>query len=147
MSKKIFLSAKSHMHIFNIKITFAQSFKLIAWELWEVLITQTCSPILKHKLNIYILKHKLNIYYVVILSKFIFSSSKSRITSSIGWQHLCKVSDWLLENSGWSWLHKLLQCVTDRSMDRQMDRGKTECPLNIVKNHFSSLKKSYAYLQ
>ena len=52
LSKIIFLSAKSHMHIFNMLIISVQSFKLIAWKLWEELITQTCYPILKPNLKI-----------------------------------------------------------------------------------------------
>ena len=52
LSKIIFLSAKSHMHIFNMLITSVQSFKLIAWKLWEELITQTCYTILKPNLKI-----------------------------------------------------------------------------------------------
>ena len=51
LSKMIFLPAKSHMHIFNMLITFVHSFKLIAWKLWEELITQTCYPILKPNLK------------------------------------------------------------------------------------------------
>ena len=47
----IFLSAKSHMHIFNMLITSVHGFKLIAWKLWEKLITQTCYPILKPNLK------------------------------------------------------------------------------------------------
>ena len=52
LSKIIFLSAKSHMHIFNMLITSAKSFKLIAWKLLEELITQTCHPILMPNLKI-----------------------------------------------------------------------------------------------
>ena len=52
LSKIILLPAKSHMHIFNILITSVKSFKLIAWKLWEELITQTCYPILKPNLKI-----------------------------------------------------------------------------------------------
>ena len=52
LSKMIFLPAKSHMHIFNMLITCVQSFKLIAWKLWEELITQTCYSILKPNLKI-----------------------------------------------------------------------------------------------
>ena len=51
LSKITFLPAKSHMHIFNMLITSMQSFKLIAWKLWEELITQTCCPILKPNLK------------------------------------------------------------------------------------------------
>ena len=40
------------MHIFNMLIISVQSFKLIAWKLWEELITQTCYPILKPNLKI-----------------------------------------------------------------------------------------------
>ena len=50
-SKMTFLAAKSHMHIFNMLITSVRSFKLIAWKLWEELITQTCYPILKPNLK------------------------------------------------------------------------------------------------
>ena len=52
LSKMIFLPAKRYMHIFNILIASVQSFKLIAWKLWEELITQTCYPILKPNLKI-----------------------------------------------------------------------------------------------
>ena len=44
LSKIIFLSAKSHMHVFNMLITSVKSFKLIAWKLWEKLITQNLLP-------------------------------------------------------------------------------------------------------
>ena len=47
LSKMIFLSAQSHMHI-----TYVHSFKLIAWKLWEESITQTCYQILKPNLKI-----------------------------------------------------------------------------------------------
>ena len=43
LSKIIFLSAKSHMHIFNMPVISVQSFKLNTWKLWEELITQSCS--------------------------------------------------------------------------------------------------------
>ena len=52
LSKIIFLCAKKHMHIFNMLLLAVQSFKLIAWKLWEKLITQTCYPILKPNLKI-----------------------------------------------------------------------------------------------
>ena len=48
----IFLPAKSNMHIFNMLLTSVQSFKLIAWKLWDKLITQTYYPILKPNLKI-----------------------------------------------------------------------------------------------
>ena len=51
LSTIIFLPAKSHMHIFNMLITSVQSLKLIAWKLWEELITKTCYPILKPNLK------------------------------------------------------------------------------------------------
>ena len=41
LSKIIFSSAKILMHIFNMFLIYVQSFKLIAWKLWEELITQT----------------------------------------------------------------------------------------------------------
>ena len=52
LSKIIFLPARSHMYIFYMLIISVQSFKLIAWKLWEELITQTCYPILKPNLKI-----------------------------------------------------------------------------------------------
>ena len=73
----IFLPFKSHMHIFNMLITSVQSFKLIAWKLWEEMITQTCYPILKPNL-----KPNLNIVWVqnvVILSKVIILPAKSHM--------------------------------------------------------------------
>ena len=48
-----------------------QSFKLIAWKLWEELITQTCYPTLKANLKI--------VENAVILSKIIFSPAKIRM--------------------------------------------------------------------
>ena len=68
----IFLCAKSHMHIFNMLQTSVHSFKLIAWKLWEELITQTCYPILKPNL---LLPH-IEVQNAVILSKIIFSPAK-----------------------------------------------------------------------
>ena len=73
LSKMIFLPAKSHMHIFNMLITSVQSFKLIAWKLWEELITQTCYPILKPYLKIVLVQN------AVILSKIIFLLVKSHM--------------------------------------------------------------------
>ena len=52
LSKISFSPAESHMHIFNMLKTSVQSFNLIAWKVWEELITQTCYPILKHNLKI-----------------------------------------------------------------------------------------------
>ena len=77
LSKIIFLPAKSHMHIFNMLITSVQSFKLIAWKLWEELITQTCNPILKPNLkpNLKIVQ----VQNVVILSKIIFLPAKKHM--------------------------------------------------------------------
>ena len=59
------------MHIFNMLITSVQSFKLIAWKLWEELIIQTGYPILKSNLKIQ------NVQNVVILSKIIFLPAKN----------------------------------------------------------------------
>ena len=58
-------------------ITPVQSFELIAWKLWEELITQTCYPILKHNLKIVYDKN------AIILSNIIFLLAKSHIPSSI----------------------------------------------------------------
>ena len=52
LSKIIFLLAKSHMYIFNMFIISVRSFKLIAWNPWKVLITQTCYCMLKANLKI-----------------------------------------------------------------------------------------------
>ena len=73
VSKIIFSPAKIHMHIFNMLQTSVKSFKLIAWELWEELITQTCYQILKPNLKIVYVKN------AVILSKIIFLSAKSHM--------------------------------------------------------------------
>ena len=80
-------------------ITSVQSFKLIAWKLWEDLITQTCYPILKHNLKIVFVEN------AIILSNIIFLLVKSHM--HIFNMLMCKVSNWLLENPGRSWLHKL----------------------------------------
>ena len=69
----IFLPAKSHMHIFNMRITSVQSFKLVAWKLLEELITQTCYPILKPNLKI------VQVQNAVILSKIIFLLAKNHM--------------------------------------------------------------------
>ena len=61
------------MHIFNMLITSVQSFKLIAWKLWEELITQTCCPILKPNLKI------VEVQNAVILSKIIFLPARSHM--------------------------------------------------------------------
>ena len=50
--KIIYLAAKNQMHIINMFVTSVQSFILIAWKLWEELITQTCYPKLKPNLQI-----------------------------------------------------------------------------------------------
>ena len=68
--KIFFLSAKSHMHIFNMLIISVQSFKLIALKLREQSITQTCYPILKPNLKIVYVQN------AVILSKIIFLPAK-----------------------------------------------------------------------
>ena len=40
----IFSIVKIHMHMFNVLITSVQGFKVVAWNPWEELITQTCYP-------------------------------------------------------------------------------------------------------
>ena len=44
LSKIIFSPARSHMHIFKMLKTSVQSFKLIAWKLWEELIYTNLLP-------------------------------------------------------------------------------------------------------
>ena len=68
LSKIIFLSAK--IHIFKMLIIYVQSFKMIAWNLWEELITQTCYSMLKANLKI------AQVEIAVVLSKIIFLSAK-----------------------------------------------------------------------
>ena len=82
-------------------ITSVQSFKLIAWKLWEELITQTCHPILKPNLKIF------QVQNAVLLSKMMFLLAKSHMHIFNMLITSVKVSNWLLENSGRSWLHKL----------------------------------------
>ena len=61
------------MHMFDMLIRSVQSLKLIAWKLWEKLITQTGYPILKSNLKI------VEVQNAVILSKIIFLPAKSHM--------------------------------------------------------------------
>ena len=70
LSKTIFLSANSHMHILNRLVISVQNFKSNAWKLWEELFTQSCYPILKPFLKTVQVKN------AVILSKTISSPAK-----------------------------------------------------------------------
>ena len=73
LSRTIFLPAKSHMRILNMLVRSVQSFKMIAWNSCEKLITQTCYPILKPNLK------RIGVQNAVILSKMIFLPAKSHM--------------------------------------------------------------------
>ena len=144
----ILLPAKRHIHIFNMLITSVQSFKLIAWKLWEELITQTCHPILKPNLKIF------QVQNAVHLSKMMFLLAKSHMHIFNMLITSVKVSNWLLENSGRSWLHKL--ATPYWSLTWKFSKYKLKPNLKIVqvqnavilsKNIFSPEKNSHAHLQ
>ena len=129
LSKMIFLPANSHMHIFNMLITSVQSSKLIAWILWEELITQTCYPILKPNLKIVYVKN------AVIVSKMIFFPAKC--TSSIAY-NICEKFIWKL----WEELIKQT-CYPILKPNLKIEKKKYR---NFVKNDFLACQKSYAHL-
>ena len=83
LSKIIFSSSKSHMHIFNRLVTSVQSFNLISFIPSEELITQTCYSILKSYLKIVCPKccNVVKIYF------FLFKSSNSAQL-----QYACNIS-------------------------------------------------------
>ena len=84
LSKIICASARSYMLIFSVLVTSVQSFNLLAWKLWEELITQTYYP-MKPNLKIVLVEN------AIISSKIIFRLRKVACTCSICLQHLSKM--------------------------------------------------------
>ena len=126
------------MHIFNMLITSVQSFKLIAWKLWEELITQTCYPILKPNLkpNLKIVEVK----NVVILSKVIFLPAKSHMhifNMLITSVQCFKLIAWKL------WEELITQTATPYwCLTWKLSKSKI-----FVKNYFLVYLKPHAHLQ
>ena len=112
-------------------ITSVKSFKLIAWKLWEELITQTCYPILKPNLKIVYVQN------AVILSKLILLLAKNHMHIFI-----------MLITSVQSF--KLIACIPWEELITQTCYPTLKANLNIVlsqkcrnfvKNYFFVCKK------
>ena len=118
-------------------ITSVHSFKLIAWKLWEKLITQNCYSILEPNLKIVLVQN------AAILSKIIFLLVKNHmhifimlITSVQGFKLIaCKPWEEMITQTCYFTLKANLKIVLCR-----------KCR-NFVKNNFFVCKNSHAYFQ
>ena len=131
--KIIFSPAKYSMHISNMFTTSILSFKLIAWTLWEKLITHTCYPILKPYLKI--------VKNAVILSKVIFSSETFTCTFSICFNICAKFQNDCL---------KILEGVDNTNLLPHIETLPQNCLSqkwsNFVKNYFFVFAEMYMHI-